>query len=101
MAALRRQRKLEAMPRRCRIVPTTRLGMRAAWLAAGFVVLQLAWRVLPGGALAAFVCGAAAGIVALVAIVRRHERSLVGYVAVAPLALVVLFVAAELLIGHD
>lgn len=83
------------------ILPTTRPGLWAAWLAVGHVVLMPAWRVLPGGAALSFAFGLAGGIVALVAILRRGERALTVFAAVLPLAFVVLFVAAELLIGHD
>lgn len=89
------------MRHRLPLLPTTPLGARAAWLAAGFVVFQLAWSVLPGGALLAFGCGIAGGAAALVAITRRGERAVLAYAAVLPLLLVVLFVAAELLVGHD
>jgi hypothetical protein len=83
------------------ILPTTRPGTWAAWLAVGYLVLSPAWRILPGGAIAAFVSGLAGGVCALVAILRRGERALTVFAAVLPLAFVVLFVAAELLIGHD
>jgi hypothetical protein len=83
------------------IRPTTRPGVWAAWLAAGYLLLMPAWRILPGGAIAAFVSGLGGGIVGLVAILRRGERALAVYAAVLPLVLVVVFVAAELLVGHD
>lgn len=83
------------------ILPTTRPGTWAAWLAVGYLVLMPAWSVLPGGAALAFASGLAGGVVALVAILRRGERALTVFAAVLPLAFVVLFVAAELLIGHD
>ncbi|HSP72111.1 MAG TPA: hypothetical protein VLN26_07080 [Gaiellaceae bacterium] len=82
------------------ILPTTRPGTWAAWLAVGYLVLMPAWSVLPGGAALAFASGLAGGVLALVAILRRGERALTVFAAVLPLAFVVLFVAAELLIGH-
>jgi len=83
------------------ILPTTRPGSWAVWLAVGYLVLMPAWSVLPGGAALAFASGLAGGVVGLVAILRRGERALTVYAAVLPLVLVVVFVAAELLIGHD
>jgi hypothetical protein len=81
--------------------PTTPLGRWAAWLALGFVVLNFAWMILPGGAMLAFLSGIAGGIAALVAIRRRGERGLLVYAAIIPLLAVVAFVLAELLIGHE
>jgi cytochrome c oxidase subunit IV len=83
-------------------LPTTPLGKWAAWLAVAYVVLQFAWRLLgPLGAFPSFACGVAGGIVALVAVLRRGERAIAVYAAILPLLFVVVFVAAELLIGHD
>ena len=82
------------------ILSTTPLGGRAMWLAIAAVVFNFAWRILPGGAGLAFLCGLSGGIVALVAILRRGERSLVAFAAVLPAVFVVFFVLAELLIGH-
>lgn len=83
------------------VLPTTRLGWWSLGLAAGYVVLMPLWSFLPGGAGLAFLSGLAGGVVALVAIRRRGERALAVFAAVVPLALVVVFVLAELLIGHD
>ena len=41
------------------------------------------------------------GAIALVAIIRRREQAVAVLVAIVPLALAVLFVLAELLIGHS
>jgi hypothetical protein len=88
--------------RRPSILPKTRLGRWAVALAIAMVVLVLGWRLMgPLGAFPAFVCGLGGGIVALVAIFRRHERALTVFLALVPLLFVVLFVLAELLIGHD
>jgi hypothetical protein len=87
--------------RRIVVLPTTREGTWAAWLALGYLVGMLAWMVLPGGAGLGFLAGIAGGVLALLAIVRRHERAVLVFVAVLPLLLVVAFVLAELLVGHD
>lgn len=44
--------------------------------------------------------GALAGVLALIAIVRRHDRSVLVFVAALPLAFVVFFLAGELLVPH-
>lgn len=49
----------------------------------------------------AFASGLAGGVLALVALTRRGERALAVFAAVLPLVLVVAFVLAELLVGHD
>jgi hypothetical protein len=82
------------------ILPTTRPGRWAVRLAIAYVVLMLAWAILPGGAGLGLACGLVGGVAALVAL-RRGERALTVFAAVLPLVLVVFFVAAELLIGHD
>ena len=58
--------------------PSSSLARRSAWLALASVLLQFLWRILPGGA----------GLAFLVAIV--------GGAGVPPLALVAVFVVAEL-----
>ena len=63
--------------------------------------LQLAWTILPGGAALSMACATAGGICALVAIVRPIDRAIAVYLAVVPLVRTALFVAADLLIGHD
>ena len=83
------------------MLPTTRLGRWAVRLAVGFPVLVLAWSILPGGAALGFASGLAGGVVALVAIFRRGERAITVFAAILPLALVVAFVLAELIVGHD
>lgn len=64
-------------------------------------MLVIAWMILPGGAALGFVSGVTGGILAVGAIRRRGERALSVYAAVVPLVMVVVFVLAELLIGHD
>jgi len=88
--------------RRIAILPTARLGSWSVGLGVASFVLVLAWRLMgPLGALPGFVCGLVAGVVALVAIVRRGERALTVFAAIAPLVLVFVFVLAELIIGHE
>ena len=81
--------------------PTTRLGRWAIAVALGYVVFMPLWMFLPGGAALAFLCGLAGGALAIVAVARRGERGLLAYAAIVPLVLVVSFVLAELLLGHD
>jgi hypothetical protein len=83
------------------VLPTSQLGRWAVGLAAAYVVLVLAWSVLPGGAALGLACGLAGGIAGLVAIIRDRERGVSVFAAVLPLVLVVGFVLAELLVGHD
>ena len=68
-----------------RILPTTTLGRRALWFAIASALVDFAWMILPGGAALAFACGLVGGV----------------YLAVLPMVLVLIFVLAELLIGHD
>lgn len=91
----------KARKHRVAILPTTRLGWWAVGLALANVVLVLSWTILPGGAALGFLAGLAGGIVALVAIVRHGERALAVFLAIGPLVMVVLFLLAELLIGHE
>ena len=83
------------------VLPTTRLGRYAVFFALAAFVLNFAWLILPGGAALSFACGIVGGVVALVAIFRRHERAVTVFLAVLPLVFAVAFVLAELLIGHD
>ena len=84
-----------------RVRPTTTLGRRATIVALGYVVFMPLWSFLPGGAALAFLCGVAGGLIAIAAVWRRGERGLLVYAAIVPLVLVVGFVLAELLIGHE
>jgi hypothetical protein len=84
------------------MAPTTRLGKWAVPLAAANVALMLLWLPLkPVGAPLGLLCGLAGGIVALVAIFRRGERAVSVFVALLPFLFAIVFVLAELLIGHD
>ena len=81
---------------------TTPLGKWAVALALANVLLTPSWRLLgPLGAFPGLAAGAIGGIVALVAISRRRERAISVVLAVVPLVLVILFVLAELLVGHS
>jgi len=55
----------------------------------------------PLGAFPGFAAGLADGVAGLVAVFRRGERAVTVFVAILPLVFVVVFVLAELLIGHD
>lgn len=85
--------------RRFTVLPTTRAGRWAVALAVAGVALVLAWSVLPMGALAGFVAGAAAGGAAIVAI-RRGDRAVTVVLAILPLLWVVVFIVAELAFPH-
>lgn len=89
-------------PHRFTFAPTTTTGKWALGLLVADVLLMFGWRLMgPLGAFPGMLLGLVAGIVALVAIIRYGERAITAYAAVLPLLSVVLFVLAELLIGHD
>jgi hypothetical protein len=87
--------------RRVHWLPTTRLGKWAVALAAGLFVLEPLWMVLPGGGALGLLSGFAGGVVALVAITRKHERAILVFAALVPFALALAFVLAELFVGHE
>ena len=80
--------------------PSTRLGWWAVGLAAASILLILAWSVLPGGAGLAFICGFAGGVLALIAVIRQHERSWLVFFSILPLFWVLAFILGELLVPH-
>ena len=80
--------------------PNSRLGWWAVGLAAASILLILAWSVLPGGAWLAFICGFAGGVLALVAVIRQHERSWLVFFSILPLFWVLVFILGELLVPH-
>lgn len=88
-------------PARLPIAPTTQLGRWAVGLALAFPVLVSTSSLVPGGAPLGFACGVAGGLLALGSILREGERAASVFAALLPLVLVVAFVLAELLIGHD
>lgn len=81
-------------------MPHTKLGRWAVGLAAASVVLLPAWSILPGGAGLSFLCGLAAGIVALIALIRQGERSWLVFLCLLPMLNVFVFILGELLIPH-
>lgn len=80
--------------------PSTRLGWWSAALAAANIVLVLAWSILPGGALLGFICGLVGGVLALLAVMRQHERSWLVFLSILSLCWVLLFVLGEFLVPH-
>ncbi len=98
--------------------PATRLGKWAVGLAAAFVVMFIVntaifmplwmyapdapWRqaLLPVYGIFMMLCGLAAGIVALVAVIREHERSWLVWLTLLPWAFALFFVTGELLVPH-
>lgn len=82
-------------------LPTTPLGTWAFGFAVAAFLLQFAWMILPGGAALSMACAVVGGVCALIAIVRQRDMAIAVYIAVVPLVMTLLFIAAELLIGHD
>ena len=95
--------------------PSTRLGWWSVGLAATFVVLwiinstvfmpstvEVPWRtvVLPFYGIFMMLCGLAAGIVGLIAVVRGHERSWLVWLTMLPGLFVAFFVLGEFLTPH-
>jgi peptidoglycan/LPS O-acetylase OafA/YrhL len=95
--------------------PGTRLGWWSVWLAAAFVVMFLInsfvfmptssdapWRqtFLPFYGIAMLLCGLAAGIVGLIAVVRQHERSWLVWLTLLPGLMVLFLVLGEFLVPH-
>lgn len=80
--------------------PHTKLGWWAVGLAAASIVLLFAWSILPGGAGLSFLCGLAGGVVALIALIRQHERSWLLFLCVLPTLNLFVFILAELLFSH-
>ena len=80
--------------------PVTRLGWWAVGLAVASVVLNLAWSILPGGALLGFICGLVGGVLALIAVIRQHELSWLVFLSILPMLSVLFFFLGEILIPH-
>jgi len=81
--------------------PGTQLGWWTIGLAIAYFVLMPMWRFMgPLGAWPAFICGAAAGVVGLIAVFQQKERSWLVYLAILPLLLVLAFFLGEFLIPH-
>jgi uncharacterized membrane protein len=94
---------------------TSQLGWWSVGLAATFAVLfiinstvfmpstvEVPWRqvVLPFYGIAMLSCGLAAGIVGLIAVIRRHERSWLVWLTMLPRLMVLAFVLGEFLVPH-
>lgn len=98
--------------------PSTSLGWWAVWLAAAFVLMFIinsavfmpmfmydpspSWgqAFLPFYGIFMMLCGLAAGVVALVAVIRSHERSWLVWLTLLPWAFAAFFVLGEFLVPH-
>ena len=80
--------------------PHSKLSWWAVGLAATSIVLLLAWSILPGGAWLSFLCGFAGGIIALIAVIRQHERSWLVFLSILPMLNVFMFILGEFLVPH-
>jgi len=98
--------------------PGTRLGWWAVGLAAAFVVLfavnsavwmqrsqdvpDVSWQraLLIAYGILMMLCGLAAGIAGLIAVIRKHERSWLVWLALLPGAFVLFLLLGELLVPH-
>ena len=82
--------------------PATSLGKWAVGLALASFVLNFLWSVMPFhlGAFPSFLCGIIGGILALIAVTRLRDRSLLVYLAILPLISVIVFILAEFLLPH-
>ena len=106
-----------SLPLRQRILgkPSTRIGWWSVALAATFAVLfiinimvfmpftvEVLWRqvVMPSYVIAMLSCGLVAGIISLIAVIRRHERSWLVWLTMLPGLFVLFFVLGEFLVPH-
>jgi len=96
--------------------PATRLGAWAVGLLAAFVVLFLinsfvfmplssldAWwqhALLPFYGIFMILCGLSSGVVGLVALIRKHERSWLVWLTILPGAFVIFLLLGEFLVPH-
>lgn len=82
--------------------PKTRLGWSAVTLAAASIVLVPSWKLMgPAGAVPGLSCAVAGGGAALVAMFAMKERAVTVVVSLVPFTFAVVFVIAELAIGHS
>jgi hypothetical protein len=101
-------------------LPTSRLGRWSMWLAVAFVVMfaintfvfmpisgvkdptvvMFRTTVLPFYGVGMMLCGAIAGVVGLMSIIKDHERSWVVWLTIVPMAFVIFFVLGEFLVPH-
>jgi len=98
--------------------PGTRPGWWAVGLAAAFVVMFMInstvfmpayqgaanvwWRqtLLPFYGIFMMLCGLAAGVVALIALIRKHERSWLVWLTILPGAFMLFLILGEFLVPH-
>ena len=95
--------------------PSTRLGWWSVGLAATFLVLWIIntavfmpatlvtpWRqaVGPFYGISMILCAFSAGIVGLIAVIRRHERSWLVWLAILPGLFALVFILGEFLVPH-
>jgi len=80
--------------------PATRLGWWAVGLAVASFVLNFAWSILPGGAILAIICGLVGGVLALIAVIRLHERSWLVFLSILSMVSALFFLIGEFLIPH-
>ena len=95
--------------------PSTKLGRWSSGLAGVFVVMFLinsfvfmqgsseaAWLrvILITYGIAMLLCGLAAGITGLIAVIRRHERSWLVWLAMLPMLLVLFLLIGEFAVPH-
>lgn len=101
-------------------LPVTKPGKWAMWLLAAFVVMmalnavfvgvfgtttnqaldEFSRMYMPYWGIAMLAVGATSGVLALVAMIAKKERSIVTLISIAPLAFVILLLLGELLIPH-
>ena len=104
------------VPRHVPLAAMSPAGRRAGWFALGFVALAAlaalrvlllgdsestggtAWMLITG--FGALICGLTSGVLAMVALLRHGERSLVAWLALAPGLLALAFLLMELLFPH-
>jgi hypothetical protein len=96
-------------------LPSTQLGRWSVGLMVTFVVLFIInatvfmpstvvvpWRqvILPFYGIFMMLCGFTAGIVGVIAVIRRHERSWLVWLTILPSLFVLVFVLGEFLVPH-
>ena len=91
---------MDTVPSRFFQVPHAKLGWWAIGLAIASFLLSFAWMFLPGGAMLSFLCGLAGGIIALIAVIREHERSWMVWLSILPMFGVVVFILGEIFVPH-
>ncbi len=101
-------------------LPTTKLGRISMWLAVAFIVMfgvnsvvfmplssvtnqtvtTFRQTVLPFYGIGMLACGVAAGVVGLISIIAKRERSLVVWLTLVPMAFVIFLLVGEFLFPH-